>query len=178
MSTQKWTLTAAVDQNRKKQFIAAAHARSLSTSCQLVLLIDEFLGIEPVREPDSPAPGGAKTKDVAVRLTPYHYAELHRLARARNWHRSTYLAHLFDVHLTGNPRFCEDEVATLRQLARQLADIGRNINQIAKSLHCSLDNAHMAMALDFDALKMLIEVETVMVKELVRANVQFWRGEA
>ncbi|MBC7686319.1 MAG: hypothetical protein H7176_13975 [Bdellovibrionales bacterium] len=51
----------------KKQFIAAAHARSLSTSCQLVLLIDEFLGIEPVREPDSPAPGGAKTKDVAVR---------------------------------------------------------------------------------------------------------------
>ncbi|MBC7686318.1 MAG: plasmid mobilization relaxosome protein MobC [Bdellovibrionales bacterium] len=68
-------------------------------------------------------------------------------------------------------------MAALRQLARQLADIGRNINQIAKSLHCSLDNAHMAMALDFDALKMLIEVETVMVKELVRANVQFWRGE-
>lgn len=178
MSTQKQTLTAAVDLNRKKRFIAAAYTRSRTASCQLGILIDEFLGIELLHEPDSPAPGGAKTKDVSVRLTPHHYAELHRLARAQHWHRSTYLAHLFDVHLTGNPRFCEDEVAALRQLARQLADIGRNINQIAKSLHCSLDNAHMAMALDFDALKTLIEVETVMVKELVRANVQSWRGEA
>lgn len=178
MSHQKWTLTAAVDLNRKKRFIAAARSRSRSTSCQLVLLIDDFLGIEPLPEQDPPAPGGAKSKDVAVRLTPYHYAELNRLARARHWHRSTYLAHLFDVHLTGNPRLSQDEVDALRQVARQLADVGRNINQIAKSLHCSLDNAHMAMAFDFDMVEALIASETAMLKELVRANVQSWRGES
>lgn len=109
-----------------------------------------------------------------MRLTPYHYVELQRRADVQQWSPSTYLGNLFCIHLDGKPRFNVDEVGALRQLARQLADMGRNVNQIAKSLHCSLDNAHMAMALDFDVLNMALDVETKLVKDLVRGNLDGW----
>ena len=174
MPSRKLTLAAAIDQDRKAQFRAVADAQSLTISCLLGLIIDDFLKTAPIVEPDSPKPGGIKSKEVFVRLSHFHYAELQRLASSRHWHRSTYLAKLFDVHLTGKPHFSTEEINALRQVARQLANMGRNIHHIAKSLRYSLDNTHHALALDFDVVKMLIDVESAMVKNLMRSNLESW----
>lgn len=174
MSSRKLTLGAAVDAQRKADFEAAAAARHLTPSALLVVLIDSLLERQPPPPAPPPERGGIKDEKVTVRLTPFYLAELDRLASARNWPRSTYLARLLVVHVDNKPQFCHDEVAAVRQVARQLADMGRNVNQIAKALNTSLDNAHLALAMEFDLVKMLIEVETNAVKELVRANLDQW----
>lgn len=174
MPMRKFVLGAAVDATRKTQFEAIARERSITPSRLLGVLIDDFLQREPSQCKAPPQHGSTKSRQVAVRLTPYHYVELQRRADVQQWSPSTYLGNLFYIHLDGKPRFNVDEVGALRQLARQLADMGRNVNQIAKSLHCSLDNAHMAMALNFDVLNMALDVETKLVKDLVRGNLDGW----
>lgn len=167
-------LGAAIDAARKAEFEALAQARSITPSRLLGVLIDDFLQRSPPPVGPLPPATRTKTEEVSVRLTPYHYVALQHLADARSWSRSTYLANLFYIHLDAKPRFAADELLALRQVARQLADMGRNVNQIAKSLHCSLDNAHMAMALDIDVLRMALDLEATMVKDLVRGNLDSW----
>jgi hypothetical protein len=171
---KKFVLGAAVDAGRKAEFEAVAQAKSVTASRLLGELIDDFLHREPRPAQVLPPLGGPKSKEVAVRLTPFHYAELQRRADLQQWSRSTYLANLFYIHLDAKPRFRVDEVGALRQIARELANIGRNVNQIAKSLHCTLDSAHLAMALDFEMLHHTLDVEAKMVKELVRGNLDGW----
>ena len=95
-------------------------------------------------------------------------------ASERRWHRSSYLANLLYVHIDKRPLLCQDEGNAVRQVARQLADIGRNVNQIARKLNTSLEDAHIAAAYDFELLRMLLDVETAAVKDLVLANLRTW----
>ena len=116
----------------------------------------------------------AKTEQVFVRLDPFDFEELGRLAQERLWYRGTYLANLFRAHLTRSPVLCEAEINAVRQVARQLADLGRNINQIARKLNASLEHAHLVASLDFELVKMLIELESTAVRNLMQANVRGW----
>ena len=116
----------------------------------------------------------AKTEQVFVRLDPFDFEELGRLAQERLWYRGTYLANLFRAHLTRSPVLCEAEINAVRQVARQLADLGRNINQIARKLNASPESAHLAFGADFELVRMLIEIETTTVKDLLKANLRGW----
>jgi hypothetical protein len=177
---------AAVDNETKQVFNAIARSRSWTASRLAGVLITDFIKAQQsgtIYTPEStqlpaaavlPVHVGAKTEQVFVRLEPYYYAELERLAAERRWHRSSYLANLLYAHIDKRPVLCQDEVNAVRQVARQLADIGRNVNQIARKLNTSLDHAHVAAAYDFDLLRMLLDVETVAVKELVQANLRNW----
>lgn len=178
-------ITAAVSAETKAEFSAAAHAREITPSRLAASLVERFLreqvgGGPAISKSDlqltaaANATGEARTEQVFVRLEPYYYAELGRLAAERNWYRGTYLANLFHAHADRKPVLCEVEISALRQVARQLADMGRNINQIAKKLNTSLDHAHLVTSLDFDLVQMLIEVETDAVKSVLRANIQGW----
>lgn len=177
---------AAVDSETKLVFDMMARSRLWTSSRLAGVLITDFIKAEQsgtLYTPASaqlpepvilPARAGAKTEQVFVRLEPYYYSELGRLAAARRWHRSSYLANLLYVHIDKRPVLCQDEVNAVRQVARQLADIGRNVNQIARKLNTSLEHAHVAAVYDFELLRMLLDVETVTVKELVQANLRNW----
>jgi hypothetical protein len=116
---------------------------------------------------------GTKTQMVHVRLEPYYYNELGRLAAQRRWYRSAYLANLLYAHVDRRPVLCHDEVNAVRQVARQLADIGRNINQIARKANIEPERVDLS-AVDFHLIRMLLDVETAAVKELVHANLRTW----
>ncbi|WP_413674382.1 plasmid mobilization relaxosome protein MobC [Massilia cellulosiltytica] len=177
---------AAVDDETKQVFNAIARSRSCTASRLAGVLITDFIKAEQsgvVYTPASsqvpaaaalPVHAGAKTEQVFVRLEPYYYVELGRLATERRWHRSSYVANLLYAHVDKCPVLCQDEVNAVRQVARQLADIGRNVNQIARKLNTSLEHAHVAAAYDFELLRMLLDVETVAVKDLVQANLRHW----
>jgi hypothetical protein len=177
---------AAVDSETKRIFEAIARSRTLTASRLAGTLIADFIQAVQsgtIYTPTStqlpavacqPANAGAKTEQVFVRLEPYYYDELGRLAAERRWHRSSYLANLLYVHIDKRPLLCQDEVNVVRQVARQLADIGRNVNQIARKLNTSLEDAHVAAAYDFELLRMLLDVETAAVKDLVLANLRTW----
>jgi hypothetical protein len=179
------TIGAAVNQATKDLFEAAADARTTTASRLAASLIAEFLERETDELPPAVRPavitslpagshGGARTEQVFVRLEPFYFAELQRLAKERNWYRGTYLANLLYAHVDRRPVLCDREVDAVHQVARQLADIGRNINQIAKKLNTSAENAHLVRAMDFDLIRILIDLETTTVKDLIRGNVRGW----
>lgn len=176
---------ARVDDGIKQAFDALSRARSVTTSRLAGTLITEFIksqsgeaarttaGAVLPAQAYHAAHAGAKTELVHVRLEPYYYEELGRLAAERRWYRSAYLANLLHAHVDRRPVLCHDEVNAVRQVARQLADIGRNVNQIAKKVNIDPDRADLS-AFDFELIRMLLEVESSAVKELVHANLRTW----
>jgi hypothetical protein len=180
------TIGAAVTADTKEKFDLVARQRSTTASRLAASLIVEFLVQEMGKhETDSEsmmrlpndvvaARGGARTEQVFVRLEPYYFEELGRLAIERNWYRSTYLANLFRAHADRRPVLCEVEINAVRQVARQLADIGRNLNQIARKLNVSLEHVHLTMSVDFELVKMLVELEVNAIKDLMKANLRGW----
>jgi hypothetical protein len=179
------TIGAAVSAETKDKFEALALGRNLTASRLAATLIGDFLAQE-YGEPPAPdrtsllpgavaaARGGSRTEQVFVRLDPYYHAELGRLAAERNWYRGTYLANLFQAHADRRPVLCDAEINAVRQVARQLADTGRNINQIARKLNTSLEHAHLVASVNFELVKMLIDLETNAIKELMKANLRGW----
>lgn len=178
---------ARVGEETKVEFELVARARDTTSSRLAALLITDFVKHEKAactetnppqhRQPaTTPVEGtaNARTEQVFVRLEPYYFAELGRLASARQWYRGTYLSNLFRAHLDRRPVLCDVEIQAVRQIARQLADMGRNINQIARKLNTSLETTHLVTSLDFELVKMLIELETNAVKDLIKANVRGW----
>ena len=175
-----------VTEEIKAEFDNVARSRGTTSSRLAAAIIADFLrrGAATVQPPhdamwDPPAPverkeSEAKTEQVFVRLEPFYFEALGQLAQERLWYRGTYLANLFRAHVTGAPVFCEAEINAVRQVAKQLADIGRNINQIARKLNVSLEHAHLVTSVDFELIKMLIDLEANAVKNLMRANVRGW----
>jgi hypothetical protein len=183
------TIGAAVTAETKAEFNSAARARGTTPSRLAASIIEDFLkrdagntsSLLPVPAPPLPlptsvpaVPSGARTRQVFVRLEPYYHGELVRLASDRVWFPGTYLANLFHAHVDQRPVLCNAEINAVRQVARQLADMGRNINQIAKKLNTSLEHAHLVTSVDFEIVKMLIELENNAVKDLMKANVRGW----
>jgi hypothetical protein len=183
------TIGAAVKTETKAEFDSIARARGTTPSRLAASILEDFLKREaghtppllPAPVPALPTlasvaavPGEARTKQVFVRLEPYYYDELGRLAAERVWFPGTYLANLLCAHIDRCPVLCNAEIHAVRQVARQLADLGRNINQIARKLNTSLEHAHLVASADFEVVKMLIELETNAVKELMKANVRGW----
>lgn len=175
---------AAVDSGTKEVFEALARARSVTSSRLAAVLIRDFIRTEEgnrQRTTDTglpavayvPAYAGAKTEQVYVRLEPYYFDELGRLAAQRRWYRSAYLANLLYAHIDRRPVLCHDEVNAVRQVARQLADIGRNLNQIARKINIDPDRGDLS-GFDFEVIRMLLDVESTAVKELVHANLRTW----
>jgi predicted transcriptional regulator len=176
---------ARVDGEIKEAFDALARARSVTTSRLAGVLITDFIrgenGGSARTAADARLPAqayraahaGAKTELVHLRLEPYYYDELGRLAAQRRWYRSAYVANLLYAHIDRRPVLCHDEVNAVRQVARQLADIGRNVNQIARKVNIDPDRADLS-AFDFELIRMLLDVETAAVKELVHANLRTW----
>ncbi len=170
----------------KAQFDQIARSRGTTSSRLAAAIIADFLSLGTVadeasrRTPWTPPISvqskevKAKTEQVFVRLEPFYFEELGRLAQERLWYRGTYLANLFRAHLTSSPVLCEAEINAVRQVARQLADLGRNINQIARKLNASLEHAHLIASLDFELVKMLIDLESTAVRNLMQANVRGW----
>lgn len=179
MPSTKPVLKTRVTDEVKAAFLAQAEAQGLSEARLLEVLVAAFLQRNPpaLDSLDSSEPqklDGVKSEDVRVRLSQFEYRELERLAAVRHWKRGTYLAYLFHVHLTGQPRFSEDEMLALREATTQLSALGRNVNQIARALNTSLDEAHLALAVPFEQMKAFIDQERASVKALVRANLKSW----
>jgi hypothetical protein len=184
------TIGAAVSAETKAAFEFAARARGTTPSRLGASIVEDFLKREAWKTPSLlPAPlpvpetaldaaaesrSEARTRQVFVRLEPYYYDELGRLANERVWFPGTYLANLFHAHVDRRPVLCNAEINAVRQVARQLADMGRNINQIARKLNASLEHAHLVASLDFELVKMLVELEAGAVKDLIKANVRGW----
>jgi len=177
MPSTKPELKARVGDEVKRAFHAAAEAHGLTESRLLEKLVETFLKRGDATPPPTPKPEpetAVRSRQAHARLTPAEHAELGRVAAARGMSRGTYLAELFRANVYEQPRFSDVEINALHQAAGQLAAVGRNINQIARALNTSLDEAHRATALDFEHLKKMIDEQRAYVNDLVRSNMRSW----
>lgn len=123
------------------------------------------------------APGGAGTgKQVGVRFKASERVLLALAARERatspaNWVRSLAL-----VHLTRKPAWNERELEPLRQVAREIHAVGRNLNQIARALNVAVQSGvfpphqHVAAQEAADFVRSQMHRMTAMIT----SNYDYW----
>lgn len=174
MPSIKPELKTRVAADEKRQFHAAAQANGLTDSRLLEKLVRAFLKREPIVSPTLASQVGVRSQQAHARLTPAEHAALGRLAAERGMSRGTYLAELFRAHAYEQPRFSVAEIDVLHCATGQLAALGRNVNQIARALNTSLDEAHRATEIDFQHMKRMLDKHRTYVSELIRSNMRSW----
>lgn len=171
-------ISAWVDPDLKEAFHLTATENNTSESALLNRILLTFLRRNPVDGGRIDAgENNIRRKRVTIRLTVHEEAELAKRATALAMSRSRYLASLFRTHISSAPYFSDEEINILKELARQMAGIGRNINQIAKALNTSLDNAHLVQAVELKQVHELIMEEHKSVVALIRQNMSSWQSE-
>ncbi|WP_157754480.1 plasmid mobilization relaxosome protein MobC [Pseudomonas putida] len=178
MPSKKPLLSARIQPDTKSLFDERAASLNMTTAALLEKLVEAFLQ-RPSPEPSAiakaePAEVGKTKARVDVPLAPSEGRALEQLAGEMGWSRSKYLAQLFRVHLSSEPRFSEKELLELRQVTMQLSALGRNVNQIARALNVSLDHANQAHAVQWETMHKVIDLHRQFVKRLVKSNLDYW----
>ena len=178
MPSKKPVIATRIDAVVKEAFSRRANQEQVTEAKLLELIIRRFLGAENFNEtaPKEKSTDDleVRSKDIRVRVTPSTYQQLQYLGESRGWSRSTYIAKLLDVHLTGNPRFSDKEFRQLKMTTYQLSAVGRNINQIARALNSGIENDMNNWALDLQHVSSMINEVRSVLKDAIRANMNAW----
>jgi hypothetical protein len=115
-----------------------------------------------------------RCKPVYVRISDDDRVLLESRAAARAMRPATYVSVLVRAHLRALTPLPKDELIALKQVIAELASIGRNINQIAKSANESGRLPGSARE-EFRAMRKVCEALRDKTKGLLKANVASWR---
>ena len=124
--------------------------------------------------------GTAARYRLDVRLPARLKDDIKRRALARGMPPSRWVASAVQALLTREPVLSSDEVLELRAATRELAAIGRNINQIAHVLNASHISGAGRTVSDQGILSKLDEVSVILAREreairfLIRASRGIW----
>lgn len=163
-----------VDDDTKTAFRAAAAKHGTSESRLLQLLIETLLKNNSDGGGSSIPPTEIKDDRFSFRLSAKLKGDLAHRAKEQGASPGSYLVALCRAHLSQEPYLTERELEVLRQSNSELTAIGRNINQIAKALNRSLDNADMARSTELERVAALIKSHRDYVRSLLRANLSSW----
>ena len=97
------------------------------------------------------------------------------LASEQGFSVSKWVVALIRGHVTHRPQFGQHELDQLAQSNYQLVSIGRNLNQIARSLNTNPDDHSAYNVETIEALRDHIKAHTAKVSRLVAANTDRWK---
>ena len=150
----------------------------ITESALLRQLLDVVLRTAGNDEPPTMAPENKVNRDARlnVRLEPEDWRLLRERARARGMASATYLSYLARSHLRGAAPLPKTEYTLLRQSVEQLAAVGRNLNQIARTMN---QGERRAMPGRAEVAAMLKVSESLRdhFKGLLDANERSWRTD-
>ena len=134
---------------------------------------------EVIRRPDREARGSnGSGKPVFVRLRNEDRLLLDARAEARGMRPATYASVLLRSHFRGLAPLPKDELLALKRSIGELASIGRNINQIARTVNEG-GKAPGSVREEFRAMLKICEALRDNTKALLKANVTSWEtGDA
>ncbi len=119
-----------------------------------------------------------KTDRVSVRLTKHCLQKVQQQAIAEgylsqsNWVRASIMANLYR-----EPVLTDEEMKVLRESNRQLAALGRNLNQIARVLNIDFRHSDKITREMIEILDNKIADHKSMVNELINKNCRRWELE-
>lgn len=171
-------LKARIDAATHTRFMALAQSQGLSDSELLRQAVHQLLGL-----PDAaPAtrlvePDDAQPSRVTVRLPRYLLTAARARAKSKGMALSRWLAALTQSHLATQPVLTEDELAAVEGATRELAAIGRNINQVARALNEAHFQTERVKLERLAELSECIHSTRSEIRALVRASRNTWSSD-
>lgn len=171
-----------IEADRKAQFRQLAKSKKLTEASLLRQLVDVALdgGAVINHEPATmvvAVEGNTSKRRATVRLAGFLMEAAEGRAALRGMPVSTWIAALVQSNLMQSPVMTDAEIIELRAANRAMVAIGRNINQIARSLN---ETFHATERVRLDALATVTRVlerhERVVLK-LVRASQNDWKAD-
>jgi predicted DNA binding CopG/RHH family protein len=164
---------ARVDPHLRARVSAAARASGLTESEVLRQALHRQLGQDEAEQPAEDTTSGSPTR-MTIRLPHATLQGVKSSAGSAGMAPSRWVASLVQSHVSKTPVLTDAELLTLEAALRELAAIGRNINQIARALN----QAHFETErVRLDYLSLLNESITATrdeVRALVRASREAW----
>jgi len=121
-----------------------------------------------------PDPEKIEKRKVCARVPLFIREALDHAAKEKGLAPTRYLAGLIQSNLTEYPVFNSEEVEALTHSNRELASIGRNLNQIARALNESFYETDRIKVELIKELTDSINSNQQQIKKLVRASNQAW----
>jgi predicted HicB family RNase H-like nuclease len=162
----------------KSRFQSMARARGLSESEFLRLIVLTLADqCEDVDQPVLPDAKQADTDRMTVRMPRFLHEAVKVRAKSKGMAPSRWVAALVQSHLTRQPVMTDDELAVLLSSNRELAAIGRNINQIARALNEAFHETERVRIEKLAELTVLIDANRAAIRGLVRASQNAWEAD-
>jgi hypothetical protein len=152
-----------------------AMALSLSESDLLRVVIIESMG-NPGKT-YAPAPlnaQDAQTDRMTLRMATFMLKNVRKRSKALGMSASRWVASLVQTNLMRDPVMSEVEIEALRASNRELAAIGRNLNQIARALNDNLNETDRLKLPLIDALQDAIKTNRAAISTLIRSSLKGW----
>jgi hypothetical protein len=167
-----------VDLETKKQFRSIAKAQGLSESELLRAVVLVVIGQDNSDEQlVEPSAEKSDINRMMIRLASFLMEAVSARAKTKGMAPSRWVAALVQSHLTGQPVMTDDELAALKASNRELAAIGRNINQIAKVLNETFHETERVKLEKLAELSQTIEKNREAIRALVRASQNSWEAD-
>ena len=134
------------------------------------------LGNEPDPSPPAATVKGVKIRKCTFRLPLFVFDEVAVRAKAKSMAPSRWIASLVQCNVLQEPVITDTEIVAVRAMTRELAAIGRNVNQIAKSLNSAVHGIERGqVALDaLEKVPAAIAVSRKTISNLIRKSQQSW----
>jgi len=171
-------LKTVVEPGIKTLFRHMAKGRGLSESEFLRQVVLMVTGKDIKEEkPIVPVPEKAEPSRLMIRLPLFLLEEAKRRGTSKGMATSRWVAALVQSNLTRSPVMSENELLALRANIRELTAIGRNINQIAKSLNENFYETERVRLDKLEALSRVIAENKAAIRALVRASQNSWEAD-
>jgi hypothetical protein len=166
-----------VTAEQKQAWKAFCHDRGINESDMLGLVIEKItegqvgFDFKGLTEP--------KTDKVTIRLQSADTKRMTERAKAEGFpSRTTWLTNLVMSVLNGDPVLTDVEVNTLRASNRELAAIGRNLNQVARAINIDFREGNQIAVSAIEALANRIERHKEVVAGLISKSANRWDSGA
>lgn len=172
------TIIARVEKATKAHFRSMAMERGLTESGFLRAVILAVAGEDSgIDQPVEPIAGRAKVYRMMVRLPMFLVDAARARAQSKGMAPSRWLASLAQSNLMRQPVMTDDELITLRSSNRELAAIGRNLNQIVRALNNDFDGRERVEREMLEGLRQEVASIREIICALVRASQQSWEAD-
>lgn len=175
------TLRVRVEDEKKEALERRAKAKGLTVSELLRQLVDAEISSASALDDEQPIRIYGETRLVRMFLRiPAQLKEaVEQRAKQKGMTEARWVASLVQSNLMKIPVMSDKELRALMNLNRELAAIGRNVNQIAKQLNSAIDMIERSRV-DLSGLARLysdIELTRRVVRSLMLRSQQSWEAE-
>ncbi len=166
-----------VNTETKTRFRNLAKTRGLSESELLRSVVLVVTRQDTADQPIKPDAQNTELERMTIRLPGFLMKAAKQRGKAKGMAASRWVVAMVQANLTGKPVMTDKELAVLQASDRELAAIGRNINQIAKVLNENFHETERVRLNTLTALSQSITKNRAAIRSLVRASQQAWETE-